>query len=142
MLGHGGQLHGPHQVEGKVLLGDGLAVVQRAGVVEALQLGVGEDARLQAGGVLVPEPGLLVAHDGGDIIGPVLADLGPKLGLHGDTGAQSQRLAALKLILGPELAVVVALEDTLLGHVVDVGLRPVSGGHIGERGSECGYRGQ
>ena len=142
VLGHGGQLHGPHQVQGKVLLGDGLAVVQRAGVVESLQLSVGEDARLQAGGVLIPEPGLLVAHNGGDIVSPVLADLGPQVALHGNAGAQRQGLAALELVLGAELAVVIAFKHALFGHVVDIGLRPVSGGHVGERGGECGYRGQ
>ena len=125
-LGHGTELHGPHQVDRQVLLLDGLG--ETPILHQTLELGVGEDAGLQADGELPVEPGLgpvqqavyiLLAVGGNPVGDPLFDGYGP--------GAEGQGLRRSQLVFRLEGAVLIALEHARVGHFLDVALGPVAG---------------
>ena len=139
-VGHGPQLHGPDQVDGQVLLLDGVGEV--AGLVEALQIRAGQDAGGQADGELLVEPGLFVVEEGLDLRVVVGGDVHGGAGVQADgAGAQGQGLSGGELVLRLEVAVFIALEHPGGRHGLDVALGPV-GLDIGEGGGggrrQCG----
>ena len=131
VLRHGVQLHGPHQVHGQVLTGDGLE--ESPGGAHGLQFRLANDAGLQTDGHLLLGPAVdLLGQDLAELFGTVGGDLLFILSRHaGGTGAEEKRFAGGHLAGGGEGGGAGAVDDAQPGQVLHVLPGPVAL-HVGE----------
>ena len=140
-LGQGGELHGPHQIHGQRLTGDGLHQPARA--AQGPQLGLRDDAGLQADGHLLGRPGVhLLGQDLLQLVLPVLGDGLLVNGVHaGGTGAKQQRFTGGHLLVWSKGGGAGPLDHPLGGQVLHIVLGPVIG-HVGKADGRCGHHQQ